>query len=420
MRTPFESIICGAATCSLNKKPNTKPEVHKTMLKSILKKMKQMNWPNTTFLASTLALALTVVPWYLWTHGIDLFQVLLFVFFYFATGLSITLGYHRLYSHRAFKASSPVQWWTVFFGAGAFEGSVLAWSADHRRHHQFVDQDEDPYDINKGFFHAHCGWLLFSSNEPTVLDNVGDMKKSRLLMFQHNYYVPIAFLMGFGLPALIGWLWGGGSAALASLLVSGLLRAVVVQHFTFFINSFCHMIGSRPYDTGTTARDSAIMALFTYGEGYHNYHHKFQYDYRNAIKPWGYDPTKWSIWALDKVGLASGLRRVSEEKILQAEIHEQQKRLDEHLLTTKGHLLPDSVLESLHASQERLSQAMREWTAKKEQYQLALGKQIETSRHQLVELKKEAKEAALHVREMFEEWKMLISMPQIGWSKQAN
>ncbi len=376
--------------------------------------LSRMNWPNTTFLVSTLVAAVTVVPWYLWTHGIDLFQILLFVFYYFATGMSITLGYHRLYSHRAFKANAFVEWWTVFFGAGAFEGSVIAWSADHRRHHKFVDQDEDPYDINKGFFHAHCGWLLFSSKEPVVLDNVGDMKKSRLLMFQHRYYVPLCFLIGFGSPTLIGWLWGGAEAALASFLIAGLLRAVLVQHFTFFINSFCHMIGSRPYDTGTTARDSAIMALFTYGEGYHNYHHKFQYDYRNAIKPWGYDPTKWAIWALEKVGMASGLRRVPDEKILQAQIREQQKRLDERLMAGKGISLPDSILESLHASQERLSHAMEDWTAKKEQYQLAVGKKMNASRRQIAELKREAKEAARHVQQMFEEWKMLISVPNLG------
>jgi len=381
--------------------------------------LKRMNWPNSIFLSTTLLGALTIVPWYLWTHGIDLFQILLFIFYYFATGLSITLGYHRLYSHRAFKAKPLVEWATVFFGAGAFEGSVLAWSADHRRHHQFVDQDKDPYDINKGFFYAHCGWLLMSSKESTPLDNVGDMKKSPLLMFQHRYYAPIAFLMGFGSPALVGWLWGGASAALGSLILSGLLRAVVVQHFTFFINSFCHMIGSRPYDTSTTARDSAIMALFTYGEGYHNYHHKFQFDYRNAIKPWGYDPTKWLIWALDKVGLASGLRRVPDEKILQAEIFEQQKRFDEHMAAAKGYSLPDSILEALHASQDRLSQAMKDWTAKKEQYQLAMGKQIETSRHQVAELKKEAKEAARHVQERFEEWKMLISSHNFSWLEQS-
>ena len=366
--------------------------------------LSRMNWPNSLFLISTLLVSLTIVPWYLWTHGIDLFQILLFIFFYFATGLSITLGYHRLFSHLAFKAAAPIRWLTVLFGSGAFEGSVLEWAADHRRHHKHVDSDADPYDISKGFFHAHIGWLLFAPTEPTPLDNVEDLKKSRLLLFQHRFYVPLAFLSGFGLPALMGWLWGGGSAALASLLVSGVLRAVVVQHFTFFINSFCHMIGTRPYSTDNTARDSAVMALFTYGEGYHNYHHQFQHDYRNAIKPWGYDPTKWLIWLLDRVGLASGLRRVSDEKILQAEIREQKKRFDEHL-EIKGISLPDSILESLHASQDRLSQAMKDWEAKKKQYQLAMEKQMEISRHQAIELKREAQEAARHVREVFAEWK---------------
>ncbi|MCF6313206.1 MAG: fatty acid desaturase [Verrucomicrobiales bacterium] len=372
--------------------------------------LQRMNWPNTTFLVATLLLAVTLVPWYLWTHDLDVFQILMFVFFYFATGMSITLGYHRLFSHLSFKTKSPVRWFTVFMGAGAFEGSVLEWSADHRRHHKHVDTDGDPYDIGKGFFHAHVGWLLFAPTEETPMDNVEDLKKSKLLMFQHRHYVPIAFAMGFGLPTLMGAAWGHfsgagvGSSALASLLVSGILRVVVVQHFTFFINSLCHMVGKRPYSTDNTARDSAIMALFTYGEGYHNYHHQFQHDYRNAIKPWGYDPTKWAIWALDKVGMASGLRRVSDEKILQAEIREQQKRFDAQL-EAKGYSLPDSMLESLHASQDRLSQAMKEWTVKKEQYQLAMEKKIETSRHQIDELKKEAQEASRHVQEMFEEWK---------------
>jgi len=364
----------------------------------------RMNWPNSFFMILTLIGAVTIVPWYLWTHDLDLFQILLFVFFYFATGMSITLGYHRLFSHLAFKAKAPLRWFTVIFGSAAFEGSVLEWTADHRRHHKHVDQDEDPYNINKGFFHAHIGWLLFAPTGPTPIDNVEDLQKDPLLMFQNRYYVPIAFLTAFGLPALIGWCWGGGSAALASFLISGLLRVVVVQHFTFFINSFCHMIGTRPYSTDNTARDSALMALFTYGEGYHNYHHQFQHDYRNAIKPWGYDPTKWAIWFFDKVGLATGLRRVSPEKILEAEIREQQRKFDAQL-EAKGSSLPDSIVESLHVSKDRLSQAMKEWTVKKEEYQLAMEKKIEASRQQVAELKKEAKEAARHVREMFEEWK---------------
>ena len=144
------------------------------MSKNILNRM---NWPNSIYLTTTFIGAVTIVPWYLWTHGIDLFQILLFTFFYFATGLSITLGYHRLYSHLAFKAKSPVRWFAVLFGAGAFEGSVLERSADHRRHHKHVDHEEDPYNITKGFFHAHIGWLLFAPTGPTPIDN-RDQRKS--------------------------------------------------------------------------------------------------------------------------------------------------------------------------------------------------------------------------------------------------
>lgn len=285
----------------------------------------RINWITSTFLVSTAFIAFTGVPVYLWHFGIDAFLLKLFVAYFIATGLSITLGYHRLFSHLAFKAKWPVKLFTLLFGAAAFENSALDWVSDHREHHKHVDEEEDPYNIQKGFFHAHIGWLLFRLKPEGEKSNVQDLRKDALVMWQHKYCHLIGFIVGFIFPTLIGLWHNGAVGALGGFLIPGIARLVFVQHMTFFINSLCHCVGKRPYSSDCSARDSAIMALFTFGEGYHNYHHEFQHDYRNGVKPWQFDPTKWTIWCLSKLGLASHLRRVPAEKILLSEINEMLK-----------------------------------------------------------------------------------------------
>jgi stearoyl-CoA desaturase (delta-9 desaturase) len=242
-----------------------------------------------------------------------------------ASGFSVTLGYHRLFSHLTFRAKWPVRLFVLIFGASAFENSVLMWASEHRRHHKHVDHEEDPYDISKGFFHAHIGWLLFKLLPQPPFDNVNDLKKDPWIMWQHRYIHLLAVLIGMGLPAAAGALWNGWSGALGGLLIGGVAKTVVLQHCTFFINSACHTVGSQPYSTRCSARDSFFMALFTFGEGYHNYHHEFQHDYRNGVMPWQWDPTKWIIWTLSKLKLASGLRRVPAETIEAAKDHSRQQ-----------------------------------------------------------------------------------------------
>ena len=132
--------------------------------------LNKVRWLNSAFLIGTFVTTCTAVPYYIWQHGVDAFQAWLFFFFFMSTGLSITLGYHRLFSHLTFNAKWPVKLYTLLFGAAAFEGSALGWCADHRRHHKHVDHDEDPYDISKGFFHAHIGWLLFRTGPDTAAD----------------------------------------------------------------------------------------------------------------------------------------------------------------------------------------------------------------------------------------------------------
>lgn len=317
----------------------------------------RVNWKTSVFLAVINTLAVTAVPLYIWKFGLDWFQVVLFLVTFILTGLSITLGYHRLFSHLSFKAKAPVKLATLVFGACAFENSALDWSSDHRKHHKHVDHEEDPYDISKGFFWAHIGWLLFKLGPEQPMDNVNDLKRDPLVMWQHKWCIPIAFIFGFGAPTLLGFLWAGWTGALGAFLIGGVLRVFAVQHSTFFINSVCHTVGNRPYSTRCSARDSTLMAFFTFGEGYHNYHHEFQHDYRNGVKRTNFDPTKWTIWLLEKAGLVSDLRRVPDEKILLAEMCEARRQAadklqqPEAIITIFGH----QVQESLHQWSELLA-----------------------------------------------------------------
>lgn len=371
------------------------------MPQSVLKKI---HLANSIFLTSTALLALTAVPAYLWIYGWDWFQIALFIVFFTATGLSITLGYHRLFSHLAFKAKWPIKLSTLIFGAATFENSALCWCSDHRHHHKHVDHDDDPYNIKNGFFHAHIGWILFRHQPDADLENVKDLTKDPLVMWQHRNYILIAILTSFFLPTLLGFLWDGWIGALGAFLIGGVARIVAVHHMTFCINSFCHYLGRQPYSSQNSARDSAIMALFTFGEGYHNFHHEFQSDYRNGVKPWQFDPTKWAIWMLNRFGLVSDLRRVPEERILRAEIREHQRllnqRIDHHSIE-----LPESVQRLWKTAHDRVEAALSHWEDQKKLYTSAARKQVQESGKRIEELRARLTEATAQMRFAMEEWR---------------
>ena len=363
-----------------------------------------VHWPNSLFLVSTLLIALTGVPLYVAGHGLDAFQVVLFLTFFAATGLSITLGYHRLFSHLTFKARWPVRLFTLVFGAAAFENSVLCWAADHRKHHKFVDQDDDPYDISKGFFHAHIGWMLSKPQAVTSFDAVRDLQQDALVRWQHRYYLPIALLAGFLLPAALGWIQGGWPAALGAFLIAGVARVVFVHHMTFFINSWSHTWGRQTYSSRCSARDNAVLAWLTFGEGYHNFHHAFQHDYRNGVKPWHFDPTKWCIWLLRTLGLARQLRRVPAETILLAEVAERQRQLSAKLSVAPAPI-SESIHRLLHAAQERLQEAADAWERCKTDYRHAAELKMDASRKRMAELRREFREARRRLRAAIRDWR---------------
>lgn len=349
--------------------------------------LNRVDWINTGFLLIISLLAIVAAPIYLWHYGFDAFQLGMFVFYTIATGMSITLGYHRLFSHLSFKAKWPVRLFTLVFGACAFENSVLNWASDHRRHHKHTDHDDDPYNIQNGFLWAHIGWILFKVNPEPPLDNVADLRKDPLVMWQYRWDKAVAFLVGLILPAVLGYWWNGPVGALGGFLLAGALRVFVVQQCTFFINSLCHTVGRQPYSTKCSARDSTLMAFLTFGEGYHNFHHRFQHDYRNGVKPWAFDPTKWAIWGLEKVGLVSDRRTVPDHVILLAEMSEAQRRAEERLahLESSGASVCSMALQAVRELQERLAAATHELES-------AVAKKAEISRQMIAKWRQEIRE----------------------------
>ena len=253
-----------------------------------------INWITTIVFTVTPLAALVLVPWYGFTHGYSLWAWLSLVFFLWACGISITAGYHRLWSHRAYQAHWSVRLFFMLFGAMALQNSILIWGSQHRTHHRFVDDvDKDPYSAKRGFWFSHMGWILrdYPSGR-NDFTNAKDLERDPIVMFQHRFYLPLTLAMNIGLPLALGWavgdVWG-------VFLLGGLLRLVINHHFTWFINSLAHMWGTQPYTDENTARDNPVLAFLTYGEGYHNFHHIFQNDYRNGVKWWQFDPTKWLI-----------------------------------------------------------------------------------------------------------------------------
>ena len=325
---------------------------------------RRIQWPSIFFLGGTLLVALIGTPWYLATVGLGWPEALTFLGLWLAVGISVTGGYHRLFAHRTYRAAWPVRLLYLVFGAGAIENSALNWAADHRVHHCEVDQERDPYNITKGFWWAHIGWIFFSNEAPpqTV---VRDLLEDPLVRWQARWYAWIGTGVAFGIPLIVGLATG---RVLGCLLIGGVLRLVVSHHGTFFINSLCHMIGRQPYSREHSARDSAVMAVLAFGEGYHNYHHSFPFDYRNGIKRWHFDPAKWTIYGLSLVGLAADLRRASDAVILKARIDVQFERAKERLAALKEKRRlpaePRATFElRLADSYARLQAALRELVA---------------------------------------------------------
>ena len=305
--------------------------------------------------------------------------------FLYLNGMSITAGYHRLWSHNAYQAHP---WLRVFFalwGAGALQNSILVWCSDHRRHHRHVDDNErDPYSAGRGLWFSHMGWILreYRTNVDDF-SNSPDLQRDPVVMWQHRNYVALTTLMNVILPMLVGW-WAGD--IIGGLLLVGLLRLVVNHHVTFFINSLAHYWGRQPYTDENSARDNDVLAFLTYGEGYHNFHHIFQSDYRNGVRWFQWDPTKWLINLCAWLGLASKLNRVPSFKIQQAILAMQFKRARDQI-DEAGSPLP--LREKLEQEYQLFLDALNRWkelqSQRYEQRKEELGSALAEKRAKLAE-----------------------------------
>ncbi|KAL7701448.1 fatty-acid desaturase [Lotmaria passim] len=289
------------------------------------------------------------------------------VFFYLFNGcLGVTVGYHRLFSHRAYTASTGFQWLCAFAGAGSFEGSAKWWGRNHRIHHRYVDTEKDPYNALRGFMFSHMGWMIMKQDYSLLGKvDVSDFKYNHVIQFQHKHFFKMAMVSGVILPTVIcglGWNdWLGG------YFYASLAKIVFVHHCTFFINSLAHtnFFGAvQNYSDRHSSHDSFVCALFTFGEGYHNFHHEFAQDYRNGIKWYHYDPTKWVIRAVSFFGIAKNLVRTPNEVI------------DGNF----NKMLLKKAKKTMEQAQQRLDQldipVTAEWTWEKVQDEVAKGRKL--------------------------------------------
>lgn len=341
--------------------------------------VKRYNWPIIAFFAITTLGALAGVPWYLHRFGISLPEILLTLFFIVATGMGITVGYHRYYAHTTFKTNPFIQFLVLFFGAAAFEQSALTWSSGHRDHHRYVDTELDPYSIKKGFWYAHIGWMTLWKQEPDYR-NARDLLKNKMVMHQHHHYPLWGLFAGILFPVFLGALMGH---ALGALIFAVFFRITFVYHATFCINSVCHTFGKATYDIHATARDHWFVAYLTNGEGYHNYHHRFPMDYRNGIRWYQWDPSKWLIALLARSGMAWDLKRVSKFSILEARLAAEHQTVHERFSAIADHPRFAHLKERTQDQYAALTEKLKAWEAIAQSHRTAISATVASRSHDL-------------------------------------
>ncbi|KAI1305881.1 Delta(9)-fatty-acid desaturase fat-7 [Halotydeus destructor] len=228
-------------------------------------------------------------------------------------GFGITVGAHRYWAHNSFKAKWPLELLLMLAQTVAGENCIYIWVRDHKVHHKFSDSDVDPYNVQRGFFFAHMGWLLRRKHPELKMAtkklDFGDLLKSPIVKFQRDYYWYLYFGVAIASTAIPVICWN--ETIWRSYLAAFVLRYLTTLHGTWFINSACHMFGDRPYDTTRQARENLLVSIAALGEGQHNYHHKFPTDYRTSEQGVGFNPSKVVIDLFAILGLSYDLKVTS-------------------------------------------------------------------------------------------------------------
>lgn len=362
-------------------------------------------WLNATIFLVTFLVALFAVPYWAFTHGFDTATIIMAIICFIYCGMSITAGYHRLWSHKTYQSHWSLRFIFALGGTFALQNSILHWSSDHRIHHKHVDKnDVDPYSAKRGFWYSHIGWMLreYQAHRYTNYDNVRDLQKDKIVMWQHKYYLALTIAMNFGVPIIFGLI---NNDIFGSLLLVGFLRLVLSHHTTFFINSLAHIWGKQTYTDKNTARDNGVLAFFTFGEGYHNFHHIFENDYRNGIRWWQFDPTKWLIKGCNYVNLTSKLRVSPEDKIEKAKLAMMLKRSKQRLIS---HPDAEELLQKLELEYEALLDKLTEFYEVKKQLIIVKKEQL-VNEVENSDLMMQFKELKLKVAEQQRSWQLLTA-----------
>jgi stearoyl-CoA desaturase (delta-9 desaturase) len=270
-------------------------------------------------------LSLGIVVWQAWGGWLHWRDVAIFAVMYLLTGLGVTVGFHRLFTHRSFKAKPAVRGTLAIFGSAAIEGPIISWVADHRKHHAFSDQEGDPHSPHvdhgqgwrgalKGLAHAHVGWLFIHTQRGNKARYAPDLQRDPLIAWVDRTFLLWA-VAGLVVPMFLGFLLGGTiEAALTGLLWGGFVRLLVLHHVTYSINSLCHFFGNRDYETGDESRNLAWLAPLSLGEAWHNNHHAFPTAAEHGLRRRQVDPSAYVIRALERTGLAWDVVRPTAER----------------------------------------------------------------------------------------------------------
>jgi len=268
----------------------------------------------------------------LWERAVDGADLALLGAMYVITALGVTVGYHRLFTHRSFHAKRPVQYVLAILGSMAAQGPLAHWVADHRKHHAHTDEEGDPHSphvhdhgdgakgVILGLIHAHFGWLMTDWGQAEHGRYARDIVEDRGLKTIHDWFVPI-FLVGLLIPAAAGYAIKGTLAGAATgLLWGGFVRVFLVHHVTWSINSICHFFGRRRFPTDDYSTNVAWLALPSFGEAWHHNHHAFPRSASHGLRWYELDPSAWVIRGLEKLRLVHGVVRITPERQREREL----------------------------------------------------------------------------------------------------
>ncbi len=246
-------------------------------------------------------LATLFAIWLLWQRAVNWTDIALLIAFNVLAGLGVTVGYHRMLTHRSFQPHPVVKFIFLVFGSMAVEGPALEWAATHIKHHAHSDREGDPHSPVEGFWHAHMGWMFNRSfADPNVYCR--NLVKDPIVVFVSRTFILWVFL-SLAIPFAIGG-WTG-------LLWGGLVRIFITHHITWSVNSVCHTFGKREFETRDQSRNEWIVGLLGLGEGWHNNHHAFPRSAFHGLHWWQFDLSGYVIWTLERVGLVRDVYRVT-------------------------------------------------------------------------------------------------------------